>query len=164
MALLVDNQQNRTEDLQDFFQKVLDTTLEYLNLEIEVEVSLLLTDNEEIQDLNREYRGIDNATDVLSFPMLDLDPSDREAWLEELNGSISTDDQQAILGDIVISVEKAEEQAQEYGHGLKRELGFLMIHGVLHLLGYDHEKGLREERTMNTIQEAVLKELNLPRE
>lgn len=163
MALLIDNQQSKTEDLQGFFEEVLDKTLKFLNLQTQVEVSLLLVDNDEIQNLNRDYRGIDNETDVLSFPMLDLDPSDREVWLEELENGITADDQQVVLGDIVISVEKAEEQAEEYGHGLKRELGFLMVHGVLHLLGYDHEKSESEEQTMNAIQEAILEELSLPR-
>ncbi len=163
MALLIDNQQSKTEDLQGFFEEVLDKTLKFLNLQTQVEVSLLLVDNDEIQNLNRDYRGIDNETDVLSFPMLDLDPSDREVWLEELENGITADDQQVVLGDIVISVEKAEEQAEEYGHGLKRELGFLMVHGVLHLLGYDHEQGESEEQTMNAIQEAILEELSLPR-
>ncbi|NLB42449.1 MAG: rRNA maturation RNase YbeY [Clostridiales bacterium] len=163
MTLLIDNQQSRTEDLQGFFEETLNKTLEFLNLQIQVEVSLLLVENEEIQHLNRDYRGIDNATDVLSFPMLNLDPSDRETWLEELESGITADDQQVILGDIVISVEKAEEQAKEYGHGLKRELGFLMIHGVLHLLGYDHEKGESEEQAMDAIQDAILEELSLPR-
>ena len=163
MTLLIDNQQSRTEDLQGFFEETLNKTLEFLNLQIQVEVSLLIVENEEIQHLNRDYRGIDNATDVLSFPMLNLDPSDRETWLEELESGITADDQQVILGDIVISVEKAEEQAKEYGHGLKRELGFLMIHGVLHLLGYDHEKGESEEQAMDAIQDAILEELSLPR-
>ena len=163
MTLLIDNQQSKTEDFQSFFEEVLDKTLEFLNLQTQVEVSLLLVDNEEIQHLNRNYRGIDNATDVLSFPMLDLDPSDKEDWLEELEGSVTADDQQVVLGDIVISVEKAEEQAKEYGHGVKRELGFLLIHGVLHLLGYDHEKGESEEQAMNAIQDEILEELSLLR-
>ena len=163
MTLLIDNQQSKTEDFQSFFEEVLDKTLEFLNLQTQVEVSLLLVDNEEIQHLNRNYRGIDNATDVLSFPMLDLDPSDKEDWLEEFEGSVTADDQQVVLGDIVISVEKAEEQAKEYGHGLKRELGFLLIHGVLHLLGYDHEKGESEEQAMNAIQDEILEELSLLR-
>ncbi|NLC44097.1 MAG: rRNA maturation RNase YbeY [Clostridiales bacterium] len=163
MALLIDNRQSKADDFQGFFEEVLNKTLEFLSLQLQLEISLLLVENEEIQHLNRDYRGIDSSTDVLSFPMLDLDPSDREAWVEELEASITAEDQQIILGDIVISVEKAEEQAKEYGHGLKRELGFLMIHGLLHLLGYDHEIGESEEQTMNAIQEDILEELNLAR-
>lgn len=163
MALLIDNRQSKADDFQGFFEEVLNKTLEFLSLQLQLEISLLLVENEEIQHLNRDYRGIDSSTDVLSFPMLDLDPSDREAWVEELEASITAKDQQIILGDIVISVEKAEEQAKEYGHGLKRELGFLMIHGLLHLLGYDHEIGESEEQTMNAIQEDILEELNLAR-
>lgn len=163
MTLLIDNQTTLTEEFQGFFEEVLEKTLFCLNMGIQVEVSLLLTDNKGIQQLNRKYRNIDSDTDVLSFPMLNLDPSDRETWLEELDRCLTLGNQQVVLGDIVISVEKAGEQAQEYNHSLTRELGFLMVHGILHLLGYDHEKGQSEEKTMNTLQEAVLKELNLNR-
>jgi len=103
------------------------------------ELSVSLVDNKEIHDLNRKYRGIDTPTDVLSFPM--------DGYL---------------LGDIVISMEKAVEQAKEYGHGIERELGFLVTHGMLHLLGYDHEDE-NSEREMFAIQEEILEAMALGR-
>ncbi len=109
------------------------------------EVSVTLTDNAGIRALNLEYRGKDSATDVLSFPMFD------------------ETDERAILGDIVISLERALGQANEYGHSLEREVAFLTVHSVLHLLGYDHELGEQEEREMFTKQEEILKEMGLTR-
>ena len=86
MILLIENRQNSIimEDLQGFFEGIMQKAFEYLKLDLQLEVSLLLTDNEEIQRLNREYRGRDNATDVLSFPLLNLNPFDRETWLSDL--------------------------------------------------------------------------------
>lgn len=166
MTLLIDNRQsiiNDIDDLQSFFETVLDKTLKHLETDIDAEVSLMLTDNEEIRVLNREYRQKDSATDVLSFPLMDLDPFNRDEWLETLHDNAMPDTQEVVLGDIVISVERAQEQADEYGHGLMRELGFLMVHGLLHLLGYDHEKGQEDEQIMFELQETILQELNLPR-
>ena len=110
------------------------------------EVNLTICDNEYIRDINREYRGIDKETDVLSFPMMDFD----------------TPEITVILGDIIISYEKAVSQAEEYGHSLKRELCFLCCHSALHLLGYDHET--EDERTqMETKQKEILERLNIKR-
>ncbi|HHY83031.1 MAG TPA: rRNA maturation RNase YbeY [Clostridiales bacterium] len=166
MTLLIDNHQDIVSDideLQEFFETVLKKTLEHVNADIDAEVSLMLTNNEEIRTLNREYRQKDTATDVLSFPLIDLDPVNQEDWHAALHDNAMPDTGEVVLGDIVISVEKAREQAAEYGHGLKRELGFLMVHGLLHLLGYDHEKNLENEDIMNQLQETILQELNLPR-
>lgn len=113
--------------------------------EIEGEVSVTLTDNAAIQRLNAAYRGKDVPTDVLSFPM---DPDWSTGYV--------------LLGDVVISLEKAVEQAQAYGHSLAREVGFLTVHGVLHLLGYDHEKP-EEAAVMEAVQREVLAELALVR-
>jgi probable rRNA maturation factor len=163
MTLLVENHKSKTTDYQDFFEGILQKTAEYLNLNMDLEVSLLLTDNEEIHRLNREYRGKDNATDVLSFPLLDLNPIDRASWLSTLEANQSPESEEVVIGDIVISVDKAEEQAEEYGHDIKRELGFLFVHGLLHLLGYDHETGQTDEQEMKELQEAILLECNLSR-
>ena len=113
------------------------------------EVSVTIVDNEEIHAINLEHRGIDRPTDVLSFPMFDEDFDDGEA---------------CVLGDIVISLEKAKEQAESYGHSIEREIAFLTVHSVLHLLGYDHEEGKAEESEMFEKQEKILEAMGLTRE
>jgi probable rRNA maturation factor len=111
-----------------------------------IELSLTITDDATIQELNATYRDIDKPTDVLSFPL--LNPG-------EEGGFILPPDAPVHLGDIVISFPRAKEQAQEYGHSLERELGYLTVHGVLHLLGYDHEDEA-ERQVMRTKEEAAL--------
>lgn len=121
------------------------------------EVSILITDDEEIRGLNHTYRGIDDATDVLSFPLLDLD-------LELEESVFGADDETEIpaLGDIVISWPRVVRQAEEYGHSIEREVAFLVVHGTLHLLGYDHDDEAHE-RVMEERQEAILSALQLNR-
>jgi probable rRNA maturation factor len=115
------------------------------------EVAVTLVNNEEIHRLNRDYRGVDRPTDVLSFPQWEPD----EEWIVAAGERVP-------LGDIVISVPKAEEQAKEYGHSFTREIGFLSVHGFLHLLGYDHGTE-EEEKEMFSRQEAVLSRVDLRR-
>lgn len=117
------------------------------------EISVTIVDNEKIHELNKKYRNIDSETDVLSFPLGENGVYD-----------INHDTDEAELGDIVISLEKAEEQAKRYGHSLKREVGFLTVHSMLHLLGYDHEKGGIEMVRMREKEEKVLTELGLRRD
>ncbi|WP_256760192.1 rRNA maturation RNase YbeY [Cohnella sp. WQ 127256] len=135
-------------------------------------VTLTLTDDAGIQELNRQYRGLDKPTDVLSFSLIEGEEPDihyndeyeaseegDEGWKdEEKLGNPFSD----LLGDIVISVPRAEAQAEEYGHSFERELGFLFVHGFLHLLGYDHGDE-EQEKEMFSKQEAVLKEAGLIR-
>lgn len=118
-----------------------------------VYVSLTLTDDAGIRDLNREYRGVDAATDVLSFPQHD-DPAAAQLPAAGLP---------LLLGDVVVSIPRVEAQAREYGHTRERELGFLLVHGYLHLLGYDHETP-QEASAMEARQEAVLRALGLSRD
>ncbi len=108
--------------------------------------SVILIGDEEMQALNKNYRGIDRSTDVLSFALED-------------NQTFTTDIR--ILGDIYISIPKMRKQAVEYGHSEKRELSFLALHGLLHLLGYDHTKSLEEEKRQFGLQETILQELNI---
>jgi probable rRNA maturation factor len=117
-----------------------------------VEVSVTVTDDDEIHRLNREYRQVDRPTDVLSFPLWEPD----EDWV------IGEEEEYVPLGDIVISLPRAREQASEYGHSLKREMGFLAVHGLLHLLGYDHETE-EQEREMFSRQEEILGRIGLGR-
>lgn len=115
------------------------------------EISVVFIDNQQIQELNREYRGKDMPTDVLSFPISE-------------NGEyeINHDTGAVILGDVAISMEKAVEQAEKYDHSLEREIGFLTAHSVLHLLGYDHEKGGLDRVRMREKEEQVMTQLGLP--
>ncbi len=118
------------------------------------EVSVSFVTNSEIRSLNKVYRGKDSATDVLSFPLTDSD------------GTMETNAETGfvLLGDIVISIETAVKQANIYGHSLDREIGFLTVHSMLHLLGYDHETSKLDERIMREKEEAVLEKLGISRE
>ena len=118
----------------------------------DAEISVRFVDNEMIRELNREYRDIDRETDVLSFPLGENGVYDRNP----ATGA-------ALLGDIVISVPKAMEQAEEYGHSLDREIGFLTVHSMLHLLGYDHVNGGLQAVRMREKEETVLTQLGLKR-
>ncbi len=116
-----------------------------------VEVSVLLVDDERIQSLNQEYRQVNRPTDVLSFPQ----------W-EEGEWAQTVGAEPVLLGDIVLSVSRAREQAEQFGHSLEREWGFLVVHGFLHLLGYDHETP-EEEQKMFLRQEEILLQVGLKR-
>ncbi len=123
------------------------------------EAFIILTDNAAIKEINKQHRGIDKATDVLSFPLLDYVDGEPEI----LPGDIDPETNRISLGDIVISTEKAAEQAESYGHSLERELSFLAVHGILHLLGYD-DMDAEQEKIMFDKQEQVLEELDIKRE
>ena len=127
--------------------------LENENFDGPAEVYVRFVDNAQIRDLNREFRNIDRETDVLSFPLGENGKYD-----------INHDTGAKLLGDIVISVEKAMEQAALYNHGLQREVGFLTVHSMLHLLGYDHEAGGMEEVLMREKEETVLTHIGLKRD
>lgn len=124
-----------------------------------IELSLLLTDDEKIQALNREFRGLDKPTDVLSFPLWEAQPPVGQGARSD-----ASPDAPLLLGDIVISLETAAAQAAEYGHSMERETMFLLVHGLLHLLGYDHELGEQEEKRMFSLQEQIMRQLELLRE
>ena len=117
-----------------------------------ITISVIFVDNQRIRELNNQYRNKDSATDVLSFPM----GVNGEYDLDEDNGC-------KVLGDIVISMERAMEQAELYGHSLQREVAYLTVHSMLHLLGYDHETSGLEAVRMREKEEAVLLQLGLPR-
>lgn len=137
-------------------QSVLRRTADLLELGPDVEISVLLVDNETIRTLNRDYRDKDAATDVLSFPMEEDLPD--EAAPQIIGGPT-----ERMLGDLVISVERAVEQAAEYGHAVERELAFLTVHGLLHLLGYDHEQGPAAEAEMQAEEKRILSILGIGR-
>jgi probable rRNA maturation factor len=132
------------------------------------DVAVSFVNDEQIHELNRTYRNIDRPTDVLSFPMLESGDGEMNINYDDLE-DVSEDgadpeeaEAEEPLGDIVISVQRAIAQSEEYGHSVDREIGFLFVHGFLHLLGYDHESD-EEERTMTEKQERILQEAGLTR-
>ena len=122
------------------------------------EINILLTDDEGIREVNRDMREIDRATDVLSFPMFDLVPGEHP---DEYDADPDTG--LVPLGDMCISVERAHAQAEEYGHSFQREICYLCVHSVLHLLGYDHLDEGEMKRQMRTREEEIMKQLKLER-
>jgi probable rRNA maturation factor len=127
----------------------------------EGEVALTFTSDEGIHALNRDYRGIDRPTDVLSFAMQE-DGNEELDIIFEVEDENESDPLSGMLGDIIISVDRAKLQSEEYGHSLEREIGFLFVHGFLHLIGYDHQDEAAEAE-MTAKQEAVLQQAGLTR-
>ncbi len=145
-----------TDKLKELITLAARTALDYMGFDRDAEISVMFTDNEGIRVLNAQHRGIDRATDVLSFPMLEYD-DDGEMFDDP--GDI---EDELCLGDIVISLERAAEQAEEYGHSFEREVGFLTVHSMLHLLGYDHMTE-EEEKEMFGFQKEILAKMGLER-
>lgn len=135
---------------------MLEQTAKLLELGPDTEVSILLVDDETIRTLNCDYRGKDASTDVLSFPLEEENEADGEP--EVIGGPSGR-----LLGDIVISIETARKQAVEYNHSLERELAFLAVHGLLHLLGHDHEKAAVAAKTMRAEEKRILTALGIGR-
>jgi len=162
LAVLIDNRQDImviSHDVKAFVEKIVKAVLDYEKWDEDFEVSISFVDNKEIQTLNKEYRNIDAPTDVLSFPMLEYD---EEVSDDEILSDEEYIDAEMPLGDIVISTEKAIEQAKEYGHSQEREIAFLLVHGMLHLLGYDHLNA-EDEKIMFQKQDEILNVLNIKR-
>lgn len=151
MALIMSNQQERVQlpaQLKAKLDEIAKVCLEIEEVDGEAEISLVFVDDAEIQKLNHSYRNLDEPTDVLSFPLWDED--------EEILGEL-------LLGDIIISLETAQRQGEEYGHSLEREIAYLMVHGLLHLLGYDH-LDKEEKEIMRCREEEILEKINLGRD
>ena len=150
MDVLFENNTNEEINYK-LIEKVISEALRYEGVNDNTEVSVTIVDKEEIRKINNNFRNIDRATDVLSFPLIDFD-----------NESLPVDGSKIYLGDIIISIERAKEQAKEYGHSIDREIGFLTAHSMLHLLGYDHMVP-EEEKEMFAKQEEILNNLGLRR-
>lgn len=136
-------------DYETLMKKVIEQVLDYEGCPYEVEINIVITDNEEIRAVNAEYRQIDRATDVLSFPMISYDVPGDFSKVEEDNTLFHPETGELLLGDIMISIDKVYEQAEQYGHSVERELGFLTAHSMLHLCGYDH----MEEEERNAMEQ-----------
>ena len=145
--------ENNTKEEVNYklIENVISEALKYEGVSDNTEISVTIVDNEEIRKINNKFRNIDRATDVLSFPLIDFD-----------NEDLPNDGSKIYLGDIIISIERAKEQANEYGHSLDREVGFLTAHSMLHLLEYDHMVP-EEEKVMFAKQEEILSNLGLKR-
>ena len=147
-----------TFTLKRLIKKALKTGLSVMGWDSRVDISVMFTDNEGIRVLNREHREIDRETDVLSFPLIEYDEKG-----EYIESSLDYSEKGNLcMGDIVLSLEKALAQAEEYGHSFQRETGFLTVHSLLHLMGYDHMTE-EEEKEMFTFQKEILDKMGLKR-
>lgn len=134
---------------EEQFVQIVETALQFLDIEDNVELSCIIVDDERIHEINRDYRQIDRSTDVISFALEDSD-------------QFYVDDMPRALGDIFISYDHACKQAEEYGHSILREMSFLFTHGLLHLLGYDHMNE-EDEKEMFALQDEILNQLKIER-
>ena len=150
-------------ECEELAKKVVEEALDYVGCPYEAEVNLLLTENAQIHEMKKEFRGIDRATDVLSFPMLSYENAGDFSKLEDdYDDNFNPDTGEIMLGDIVISVDKVLEQAESYGHTTKREYAFLIVHSMLHLFGYDHMTP-EEAAVMEAKQKQILDKMNITR-
>lgn len=145
MAVVITDEQEKIvipEDWTGKIERVAEICLQEEEIDPKAEIGLMFVDNEQIREMNKTYRDKDSATDVLSFPMYEADEA-------------IDDEDEILLGDIVISLERAAEQAEEYGHSLEREVMYLLVHGLLHLAGYDHMED-DEKKEMRQREEELL--------
>ncbi len=166
--IYVDNRQEKIEvdeKLVDLLKNVIEFALKEEEVDVECEVSLLFVDNDEIREINNETRGIDRATDVLSFPMLDYENKKvfKEMYKNYEFSQSDCDGEELVLGDVVLSLERALEQSKEFNHSFEREASYLVVHSILHLLGYDHMEE-DDKVIMRKREEEILNKLNITRE
>ncbi|MFQ6387279.1 rRNA maturation RNase YbeY [Priestia aryabhattai] len=149
----IDETNEVSKEQQKELEQLLEAAAIYENLQEDAEVSVTFVDNDRIQEINHQYRHKNQPTDVISFALEEMGQDEMQ---------IIGDEMPRVLGDIVISIPKAHEQAEEYNHSFMRELGFLTVHGFLHLLGYDHETS-EDEKEMFTRQKDILEQYGLSR-
>lgn len=160
MTISIDNRSDweLNHQYERLIEKTILESLHYEEFDEDCEISVSIVNNEEIKQINKQFRKIDKPTDVLSFPQLLFEEGGVvESQIVDVN-----EKDEVVLGDIVISIDKAIEQAQEYGHGLEREIAFLTAHSMLHLLGYDHIEA-QEEKEMFAHQKEILKKIGISR-
>jgi len=148
--IIFDSDIETPEGLEVRMEQVIAAALKAEGVALPCEINVLITDDEGIHQINLDMRDVDRPTDVLSFPMYDM-----------RNGDMPLPDEDAELGDIVLSLERAEEQANEFGHSYERECAFLTVHSMLHLLGYDHVDSEEDDREMREHQRVVMKKIGL---
>ena len=154
MNLFIENHTNQvlSDEHKKIVLDVIKCALEFEHINSKPEISVCFVDNDEIKKLNKKFRSIDKETDVLSFPMIEFNSQPKDFLIKK----------NILLGDIIISLPKAFEQAKEYGHTIEREIAFLTAHGILHLLGYDHINS-EDEKIMFDKQKTILARMNLKR-
>ena len=158
--IILENNQDKLlfgDELSETIKAVIEKTLYEEGCDFSAEVSVTIVDADTIRKINKEQRNIDAVTDVLSFPMLEFDEN-----REIIDSEFDMDGESLMLGDIVICAERAIEQAEEYGHSREREIVYLFVHSVLHLLGYDHMEE-EEKHIMRTREEEIMRAVELPR-
>ncbi|SFC62928.1 rRNA maturation RNase YbeY [Clostridium uliginosum] len=166
--IYVDNRQEKIElsdKFVEYLKNVINFSLKEEGVNVPCEVSLLFVDNDEIKEINNETRNIDRETDVLSFPMLEYPNKKifKEIYMENDFSPSDFDGDELVIGDIVLSLEKALEQSKEFNHSYEREAAYLVMHSVLHLLGYDHMEE-EEKNIMRRREEELLNALDIRRE
>ena len=159
--IIIESEREGTAEYEALLRRVIPAALEAEGVAFPCEVDVLLTDDEGIREINREQREVDRPTDVLSFPMFELTPG-----TPPTPEDVEADPETGLvpLGDMVLSVERAEAQGEEYGHGREREIAYLAVHSVLHLLGYDHLDEGPMKVQMRAREEAILGQLNITRQ
>lgn len=165
--IYVDNRQEKIkidEEFKNKLEEVINFALKEEEVTVKAEISMLFVDNEEIREINNDTRGIDRATDVLSFPMLDYEDKKvfKEMYKDKEFNETFMDGEELVLGDIVLSLERALEQSEEYNHSFTREACYLVVHSVLHLLGYDHMED-EDKKVMRKREEEILGKLDITR-
>lgn len=166
--IYIDNRQHKievTEEFKIYIEKVINFSLKEEEFNENVQISVVFVDNEEIKEINRETRGIHKETDVLSFPMIDYEKGMvfKSQYKNHKFDETYYDGEEFVLGDIVISLEKSLEQSIEFNHSYERETSYLLVHSILHLLGYDHMEEI-EKQIMRGREEEILNKLNMRRE
>ncbi len=158
-VMISSEREEDTAQIQALLERVIPAALNAERVDVPCEVDVLLLGDEGIHEINLEQRGVDAPTDVLSFPMFDLKPGDKPSHADADPGTGLV-----MLGDMVLNLDRAKEQGEEFGHGTVREVAYLAVHSVLHLLGYDHmDEGPMKAR-MRAREEAILAELGITRE
>ena len=155
LIIYYENEQDKERvsyKLKLLMRRAVEETLRHETYANDVQVSITFTDDEHIHELNRRFRGVDAPTDVLSFPLIDFDDTCGEPAIDEIEN---------MLGDVVLNLQRARVQAEQFGHSFEREAAFLTVHSMLHLLGYDHELGEAEDADMRARQSEIMAALGL---
>lgn len=158
-VMISSEREEDTAQIQALLERVIPAALNAEGVDVPCEVDVLLLGDEGIHEINLERRGVDSPTDVLSFPMFDLKPGDKPSASDASPGTGLV-----MLGDMVLDLDRAKEQGEEFGHGTVREVAYLAVHSVLHLLGYDHMDDGPMKIQMREREEAILSELGITRE